>query len=128
MEETVQMEEGLDSPDVEISEPLEGAFGKYLREFRLLNSLLLSLFFVVVFSYACGVSSSGKLPPETKARILPIRKQATAPKQQEQKVRLMQRQKVAKPTQTFTFQAQAISDISVPLVDIETRNFDPAWF
>ena len=24
MEETVQMQEGLDSPDVEISEPLEG--------------------------------------------------------------------------------------------------------
>ena len=33
--------------------------------------------------------------------------------------------KVGQATQTFTFQAQAISDISVPLVDIETRNLDP---
>ena len=125
MEETVQMQEGLDSLVVEISEPLEGAFGKYLREFRLLNSLLLSLFFVV-FLFVClwGIII-WKLLPETKARILPIRANRPAPKQQEQKVRLMQRQKSAKPTQTFTFQAQAISDISVPLVDIETRNLDP---
>ena len=126
MEETVQMQEGLDSPDVEISEPLEGAFGKYLREFRLLNSLLLSLFFVV-FLFVClwGIIIWEAPPGDQGSDFADPGKQASAPKQQEQKVRLMQRQKSAKPTQTFTFQAQAISDISVPLVDIETRNLDP---
>ena len=34
MEDTVQMEEVFDAPTVEISDPLEGAFGKYLREYR----------------------------------------------------------------------------------------------
>ena len=28
--------------------PLEGAFSKYLRDYRLLNSLLLALFFMIV--------------------------------------------------------------------------------
>ena len=38
----------------------------------------------------------------------------------------MQRQKQAKPSQTYTFQAQAISDIVAPVVDIETKDLTPA--
>ena len=38
----------------------------------------------------------------------------------------MQRQKQAKPSQTFTFQAQAISDIVAPVVEIETKDLSPA--
>ena len=80
MEETVQMQEGLDSPDVEISEPLEGAFGKYLREFRLLNSLLLSLFFVV-FLFVClwGIIIWEAPPGDQGSDFADPGKQASAP-------------------------------------------------
>jgi len=111
---------------VQSSEPLEGAFGKYLREFRLFNSLLLSLLLVVfLFVFLWGIIIWEPPPGDQGSDFADPGKQPTASKKQEQKVRLMQRQKSAKPTQTFTFQAQAISDISVPLVDIETRNLDP---
>ncbi|MBT3636406.1 MAG: VWA domain-containing protein [Opitutae bacterium] len=120
------MEEVFDAPTVEISEPLEGAFGKYLREYRLLNSLLLSLFFVT-FLFVClwGIIIWEAPPGDQGSDFSDPGKQPTSTKKQEQKVRLMQRQKSAKPTQTFTFRAQAISDISVPFVDIETRDLDP---
>jgi len=126
MEDAVQMEEAFTAPDVEISEPLEGAFGKYLREYRLLNSLLLSLF-LVVFLFVClwGIIIWEAPPGDQGSDFSDAGKQPASTKKQEQKVRLMQRQKSAKPTQTFTFQAQAISDISVPVVDIETRDLDP---
>ena len=35
-----------------VAPPLESAFGKYLREYRLLNSLLLSLLVMIVFFVA----------------------------------------------------------------------------
>ena len=111
---------------VQSSEPLEGAFGRYLREFRLLNSLLLSLLLVVfLFVFLWGVIIWEAPPGDQGSDFSDAGKQPTSSKKQEQKVRLMQRQKSAKPTQTFTFRAQAISDISVPFVDIETRDLDP---
>ena len=36
--------------------PLEGAFSKYLRTYRLLNSLLLALFFLVITFSVYGIS------------------------------------------------------------------------
>lgn len=39
---------------------------------------------------------------------------------------MMQRQKSSKPARSLTFRAQAISDISAPVVDIETEDLNPA--
>jgi len=127
MEDAVQMEEAFTAPDVEISEPLEGAFGKYLREYRLLNSLLVSLLvLVILFAAIWNIIIWAAPAGEAGSDFTDGGQQVAAPKKQEQKVRLMQRQKSAKPSQTFTFRAQAVSDIPVPVVDIETKNLNPA--
>ena len=109
------------------TEPLEGSASKYFREFRLLNSLLLSLFLVILlfaflWNIVVWVAPAGEAASDFADAGIP----ASAPKKQEQKVRLMQRQKSAKPSQSFTFQAQAISDISAPVVDIKTEDLNPA--
>ena len=106
---------------------LESPLSKYLREYRLLNSLLISLFavvllFALLWNIVVWVAPGGE-PGSDFADAGPNN---SAPKKQEQKVRLMQRQKQAKPSQTFTFQAQAISDIVAPVVDIETKDLTPA--
>ena len=107
--------------------PLEGAFSKYLRTYRLLNSLLLALFFLVItFSVIWNIMMGIPLSDDAGSDFADAGQPSTAPKKQEQKVRLMQRQKQAKPSQTFTFQAQAISDIAAPVVDIETKSLNPA--
>lgn len=126
MEESAHIDE-IETLPVEVGQSLESPFGKYMREYRLLNSLLFSLFFLVIllvvfWSIVFTISSGG----EPNSDFVSNGEQVTAPKKQEQKVRLMQRQKSAKPTQTYTFRAQAISDIPVPVVDIKTRNLDPA--
>jgi hypothetical protein len=125
MDDTSEIEQ-LEPEVIQSSVPLESGFGKYLREYRLLNSLLLSLFFVVfLFVGLWGIIIWEAPAGDQGSDFADPGKQPSASKKQEQKVRLMQRQKSAKPTQTFTFRAQAISDISVPMVDIETRDLDP---
>ena len=126
MEELAHVDQ-IEPTPVEVSQPLESPFGEYLREYRLLNSLLFGLFFIVVLVIVFW-SIMFTIPggDESDSDFLNSGKQVNAPKKQEQKVRLMQRQKSAKPTQTYTFRAQAISDIPVPVVDIKTRNLDPA--
>ena len=107
--------------------PLESALSKYLRDYRLLNSLLLALFFMVfIFSIFWNMLMGLPVSDDAGSDFSDAGQPTAAPKKQEQKVRLMQRQKQAKPTQTFTFQAQAISDISVPMVDIESKSLNPA--
>ena len=117
-----------EQPEDVIETPiLESSLSKYLREYRLLNSLLISLFavvflFALLWNIVVWVAPGGE-PGSDFADAGPNN---SAPKKQEQKVRLMQRQKQAKPSQTFTFQAQAISDIVAPVVDIETKDLTPA--
>ena len=107
--------------------PLESALSKYLRDYRLLNSLLLALFFMVfIFSIFWNMLMGLPISDDAGSDFSDAGQPTAAPKKQEQKVRLMQRQKQAKPTQTFTFQAKAISDISVPMVDIESKSLNPA--
>lgn len=107
--------------------PLESSFSKYLRTYRLLNSLLLALFFMVMtFSVFWNMMMGLPLSDDVGSDFSDAGQTTAAPKKQEQKVRLMQRQKQAKPSQKFTFQAQAISEISAPVVDIETKSLNPA--
>ncbi len=115
------------SPEILKAPSLESPFSKYLREYRLLNSLLISLFavvslFALLWNIVVWVAPSG----EPSSDFSDAGPNNSAPKKQEQIVRLMQRQKQAKPSQTFTFQAQAISDIVAPVVEIETKDLSPA--
>jgi hypothetical protein len=115
------------SPQISQTPSLESPFSKYLREYRLLNSLLISLFavvclFTLLWNIVVWVAPSG----EPSSDFSDAGPNNSAPKKQEQRVRLMQRQKQAKPSQTFTFQAQAISDIVAPVVEIETKDLNPA--
>jgi hypothetical protein len=115
------------SPQISHAPSLESPFSKYLREYRLLNSLLISLFavvclFTLLWNIVVWVAPSG----EPSSDFSDAGPNNSAPKKQEQRVRLMQRQKQAKPSQTFTFQAQAISDIVAPVVEIETKDLSPA--
>ena len=109
------------------SPSLESPFSKYLREYRLLNSLLISLF-AVVFLLALLWNIVVWVAPgdDGGADFSDAGKSNAAPQKQEHKVRLMQRQKQAKPTKTHTFRAIAVSDISVPMVDIEAKDLNPA--
>lgn len=115
------------SPKISQTTSLESPFSKYLREYRLLNSLLISLFavvclFALLWNIVVWVAPGG----EPNSDFFDAGPNNSAPKKQEQRVRLMQRQKQAKPSQTFTFQAQAISDIVAPVVEIETKDLSPA--
>ena len=115
------------SPQILKAPSLESPFSKYLREYRLLNSLLISLFavvclFALLWNIVVWVAPGG----EPSSDFSDAGPNNSAPKKQEQRVRLMQRQKQAKPSQTFTFQAQAISDIVAPVVEIETKDLSPA--
>ena len=126
MDDTADIEQ-LEPEEVQATAPLESPFGKYLREYRLLNSLLLSLLvLVILFAAIWNIIIWAAPAGEAGSDFTDGGQQVAAPKKQEQKVRLMQRQKSAKPSQTFTFRAQAVSDIPVPVVDIETKNLNPA--
>ena len=51
--------------DITVAPPLEGPFAKYLREYRLLNSLLISLimiliFFIAIWNIVVYVASGGE--------------------------------------------------------------------
>ena len=126
MDDTADIEQ-LEPEEIQETAPLESPFGKYLREYRLLNSLLVSLFvLVILFAAIWNIIIWAAPAGEAGSDFTDGGQQVAAPKKQEQKVRLMQRQKSAKPSQTFTFRAQAVSDIPVPVVDIETKNLNPA--
>ncbi|MDA9962459.1 terpene cyclase/mutase family protein [Opitutales bacterium] len=100
---------------VTVAPPVESALGKYLREYRLLNSLLVSLFAVTIFlvlmwGLIIYVAGGGEGSSDfADAGVAP-----TQQKQKQQKVKLMQRQKKAKPTVKTTFRATTISDIAMP--------------
>ncbi len=126
MDDTADIEQ-LEPEEIQETAPLESPFGMYLREYRLLNSLLVSLLvLVILFAAIWNIIIWAAPAGEAGSDFTDGGQQVAAPKKQEQKVRLMQRQKSAKPSQTFTFRAQAVSDIPVPVVDIETKNLNPA--
>ncbi len=115
-------------PEMTVAPPVEGAFAKYLREYRLLNSLLLSLVVmvstllamwnIVVYVAAAGEGNSDFSDAGT----------APAEQQQEKKktVKLMQRQKKSQPNTQQQFRTTAISDISLPdLNELDVKDLAP---
>ncbi|MDE0577940.1 MAG: hypothetical protein OSB39_13420, partial [Opitutales bacterium] len=122
------VEEVVDSEEVSSEAPhLETPLQKYMREYRLLNSMLISLFLMVLFLVCFwnliiwtapegdGMSDFSDATPAPKQK-----------KQQQQKVKLMQRQKAAKSSKSFNFQAKAISDIAAPDIDMKALEINPS--
>lgn len=115
------------SPQTYHAPGLESPFSKYLREYRLLNSLLISLFAVLfLFGLLWNIVVWVDTGESQGADFSDAGKSNVAPQKQEHKVRLMQRQKKARPTKAHTFRAISVSDISVPMVDIEAKDLNPA--
>ena len=94
--------DNLPQEQITVAPPLESAFSKYLREYRLLNSLLVSLvtilgFFVAMWNIVVYVAAAGEGDSD-------FSDAGTAPAQQNQEkkkvVKLMQRQK--SPTKSST--------------------------
>lgn len=109
-------EEELDYGGTAVAPPLEGAFAKYLREYRLLNSLLVSLLLMIIlfaalWSIVIYVAAGGEGDSD-------FSDGGAAPadqKQEKQKVvKLMQRQQKTQPNTQQTFTTTAISDITLP--------------
>ncbi len=109
-------EEELEYENTTVTPPLEGPFARYLREYRLLNSLLISLFvmiivFAMLWSIVIYVAIGGEGDSD-------FSDGGTAPAQQKQEkqkvVKLMQRQQKTQPTAQQTFRTTAISDITLP--------------
>ena len=115
------------SPQTYHAPGLESPFSKYLREYRLLNSLLISLFAVLfLFGLLWNIVVWVDTGESQGADFSDAGKSNVAPQKQEHKVRLMQRQKKARPTKAHTFRAISVSEISVPMVDIEAKDLNPA--
>jgi hypothetical protein len=96
--------------------PVEGAFGKYLREYRLLNSLLISLGTIVgIIGFMLAWTIIVPVGEESGSDFGDAGAPAQQQQQEKQKVvKLMQRQKKAQPTSQQTFKTTAVSDISLP--------------
>jgi len=106
---------------------VESPLSKYLRKYRLLNSLLLALFFMVgTFAVLWNIMMGIPLTDDMSSDFSDGGKPTSAPKQQRQTVRLMQRQKQTKPPPTNQIQLQVISEISLPTVEIDTKSLNPA--
>jgi hypothetical protein len=105
-----------DHQSVTVAPPLEGAFSKYMREYRLLNSLLVSLLMLtIIMSSIWGMMMGLALSGEGSSDFSDGGTAPAAQKQEKQKVvKLMQRQKKAQPTTQQTFRTTAISDITLP--------------
>ena len=101
---------------VTVAPPLEGAFSKYMREYRLLNSLLVSLLMLTIFMASIwGMMMGIALSGEGSSDFSDGGAAPAAQKQEKQKVvKLMQRQKKAQPSTQQTFRTTAISDITLP--------------
>ena len=116
-EEDTDFEMEEDSTSVSEVPPTEGAFGKYLREYRLLNSLLLSLgiivgiigfmlaWTIVVHVGEEGDSDFGEAGPPAAQQQQQVQKQMQ---------KLMQRQKKATPSSKSEFKTTTISEIALP--------------
>ena len=114
--------------DATVAPPLESAFGKYLREYRLLNSLLMSLLFMILFFFALWnliiyVAVGGEGDSD-------FSDGGTAPAQQKQEkqkvVKLMQRQQKTPPSAKQTFRTTAISDITLPdFNELDVKDLSP---
>ncbi len=117
-EESDQFDEGNESLESTVTEvpPTEGALGKYLREYRLLNSLLISLGVIVgIIGFMLAWSIVVPIGDDGGSDFGDAGAPAQQQQQEKQKVvKLMQRQQKAQPSTQQTFRTTAVSDITLP--------------
>ena len=115
-EEDTEFEVEDDSGSVTEVPPTEGAFGKYLREYRLLNSLLLSLGIIVgIIGFMLAWTIVVQVGEEGDSDFGEAGPPAAQQQQQVQKQmqKLMQRQKKATPSSKSEFKTTTISEIAL---------------
>ena len=116
-EESDQFDEGNESLESTLTEvpPTEGALGKYLREYRLLNSLLISLGVIVgIIGFMLAWSIVVPIGDDGGSDFGDAGAPAQQQQQEKQKVvKLMQRQQKAQPSTQQTFRTTAVSDITL---------------
>ena len=114
-EQPEEFEEFESDDQVTVAPPLEGPIAKYMREYRLLNSLLISLasilaFFVAMWNIVVYVAASGEGDSDfSDAGAAPL-----SSNRRSKRSKLMQRQQKAQPKSQQTFRTTAISDITLP--------------
>ena len=116
-EETAEFDTEEDTGQVTEVPPTEGAFGKYLREYRLLNSLLLSLGIIVgIIGFMLAWTIVVQVGEEGDSDFGEAGPPAAQQQQQVQKQmqKLMQRQKKATPSSKSEFKTTTISEIALP--------------
>ena len=115
-------------PQMTVAPPVEGPVAKYMREYRLLNSLLVSLFilvgsFAALWNIVVYVAAAGEGNSDfSDAGAAPADQQ-----QEKQKVvKLMQRQQKSQPKTQQQFRTTAVSDISLPdLNELDVKDLAP---
>lgn len=106
----------------------ETAFQKYWRENRLLNSMLMALVvLLILFGLIWNLILFQAVGIEQGTDFSDAGQQMSNPKQKkQQQVRLKQRQKKATPpSSSASFRAQAISDIAIPDIALNTKDINP---
>ncbi|MFP6901754.1 MAG: hypothetical protein VCA36_12480, partial [Opitutales bacterium] len=106
----------------------ETATGRYMREHRLLNSMLMSLVIMLILFWLlwdlilfAAIGSPDGTDFSDAAASPPSQKQ-----KKKQQVKLQQRQKKASPSVKNTFKTKAISDITMPeLNDLDVTDINP---
>ncbi len=106
----------------------ETAVGRYMREHRLLNSMLMALLIMLILFWALwdlilyGVMGSPEGTDFADAGTSP----PTQQQKKKQQVKLKQRQKKAQPSVKNTFKTKAISDIVMPdLNELDVKDINP---
>ena len=116
-EENPEYDVDEDSGSVTEVPPTEGAFAKYLREYRLLNSLLLSLGIIVgIIGFMLAWTIVIQVGEEGESDFGDAGPPAAQQQQQVQKQmqKLMQRQKKATHSTKSEFKTTTISEIALP--------------
>ena len=121
-------EQYQEEPAVTVAPPVEGAFSKYLREYRLLNSLLVSLLMLtVIMASIWGMMMGLELAGEGNSDFSDGGTAPSAQKQRNKKwLSLCKKTEKAQPTTQKTFVTTAISDISMPeFNDLDVKDLAP---
>ena len=138
MDQPVEYDPQAVDPDLIDGEVLEGeglaeffqesAFQKYWRENRLLNSMLMALLLLLIlFGILWNLIIYQRAGIDSGTDFSDAGQQISQQKQKkQQEVRLKQRQKKANPPpSSSSFRAQAVSDIAIPDISINTKDLNP---
>ena len=125
-EEPEEMEAIESSDQITVAPPLEGPIAKYMREYRLLNSLLISLASILAFLWPCGTLWSMSQPAVKEIQTFLTQAAPAQQQQEKQKGRETDAPTKAQPKSQQTFRTTAISDITLPdMNELDVKDLAP---